>query len=412
MRRVVITGIGIVAPTGVGREAFWTSIRDGRSAYGRITRFDASSYSCGVGGEATDTSYESVIDPRKLRTAPHVTRLALGASELAMRDAKLSPGRYAPELVGVVVGTAIGGWNEAEQQCAVLLERGARRVNPFVVSGSGNHGPGIEIAAAIGAQGQQFTFSSGCPSSSQAIGYGAGLVASGNLDLCIVGGTESPLSPLGFAALCRTQELSTFAGDPACASRPFDRAHTGMVLSEGSCCLVLEAADQAARRGALAYAEVCGWASSCDAQGLYQLDQTGRAGARAIHQVLRQVGATPADVDYVCAHANSSPAFDRKEAIVLRVALGEFAAKIPVSSIKGVLGHPFGASGAFQTAATALAIREQIIPPTHNLEEPDPDCQLHHVVGKAQPIRLRRALVTSYGYGGVNTYVLLAAPPL
>jgi len=395
---------------GAGREIFWRSILEGKPRLGRVTRFDTSSYACQIGGEVDRDCYEHLLDPRKLRSTAHATQLALAAAQLALQDGKLPIGAYAPDAFGVVVGTALGGWEDAEQQIGVLIERGARRVNPFIVSGAGNHGPGIEVAAALGARGAQVTFSSGCPSGLQAIGYGASLVASGVLDACLAGGTETPLNPLTFAALGRTQELCTSNSDPLRASRPFDRSHSGVVLSEGSCFLLLEAADAAEHRSARQYSQVSQMAASCDANGLYGFDPSGEAGARAIHRLLCSNQLDASEIDYVCAHANSSPTFDRKETFVLKRAFGEFAARLPVSSIKGVLGHPFGASGAFQTAAAALARYYGMIPPTHNLEEPDPECDLDHVPGTARSAHIRNVLVTSYGYGGVNTYLLLSSP--
>lgn len=407
MNRVMITGIGVIAPSGLGRERYWDAILNGSTLIGRIKRFDPTSYSCQLGGEVDDALIEDLIDPRKQRTTSHATRLALVAAEQSLRDARLSPEGRAPESIGVCVGTALGGWIDGEQQYSLLLERGARRVNPFLVSGAGNHGPGVEVATAIGAQGAQVTFSTGCPSGLQALGYGANLVASGALDICLAGGTESPLSPMVVAALMRTQELSTTNDDPAHASRPFDAQHNGMVLSEGSCFLVLECEDSVARRGAHVYAEVLGSLSSCDAKGMYGFDPTGDAGGRTIHRLLRVCDLTPPELDYVCAHANGSPAFDNKEALVLKRALGEFAARTPVSSIKGVLGHPFGAAGAFQVAASALAFEHGIIPPTHNLSNPAPDCELDHVAQTPRSTPLRTALITSYGYGGINSYLIL-----
>lgn len=407
MPRVLITGIGIIAPSGLGRERYWDAILNGSTLIGRISRFDPGSYACQVGGEVDDALLEEGVEPRKQRTTSHATRLALVAADQSLRDARLSLAGFAPESIAVCVGTALGGWVDGEQQYGILLERGARRVNPFLVSGAGNHGPGIEVATAIGAQGPQVTFSSGCPSSLQALGYGASLIAGGIVDVCLAGGTESPLSPLVVAALTRTQELSTTNEDPARASRPFDAEHNGMVLSEGSCFLVLESEDSAARRGAHAYAELLGSLSSCDAQGMYGFDTNGDAGGRAIHRLLRACDMTPTELDYVCAHANGSPAFDRKETLVLKRALGEFAVRIPVSSIKGVLGHPFGAAGAFQVAASALALEHDTIPPTHNLTRPAPECDLDYVAQTPRAMRIRTALVTSYGYGGINSYIVL-----
>jgi 3-oxoacyl-(acyl-carrier-protein) synthase len=210
----------------------------------------------------------------------------------------------------------------------------------------------------------------------------------------------------------RTQELCTLNQDPATASRPFDRSHAGLVLSEGSCILVLESEDRAKRTGSLPYAQVVGSASSCDANGLYGFDPTAAPGARAIHQVLASAALRTTDIDYVCAHANSSPLFDRKEAVVITSVFGHRAQRLPVSSIKGVLGHPFGASGAFQVAAAALAIRHQIVPPNFNLKIPDTNCSLDFLPRQPVPCHVRHSLITSYGYGGLNSYMIIRDPTL
>jgi 3-oxoacyl-(acyl-carrier-protein) synthase len=303
----------------------------------------------------------------------------------------------------------MGGWIEAEQQTAILLERGARRVNPFITAGAPNHGPGVELAAALGAQGPQCTFSTGCPAGLQAIAHGAALIESGVADCCLAGGTEAPLSPVAFAALTRTSELST-SDEPERACRPFDILHGGMVLSEGSAFVLLESLDRAHARGATIYATVLGGAFSCDAQGLYAAEASGAAAAGGIRRLLTATTIRPDEIDYICAHANASPVFDRKEITVLSAALGECLPAIPVSSIKGVLGHPFGASGAFQTAAAALAIRDGVVPPTANLETPAPECRARHVIHTPLDRPLRRVLLTSYGYGGVNGCLLIGAP--
>lgn len=408
-RRVAITGIGIVGPAGVGHGPMWSGLRVGSSALGHLRRFDAAHTSCHVAGEVDEAILAEYVDPRKRRTTTRASQLALVAADLAMGDSHLPRGAIAPEGFAVLVGTALGGWADGEQQAAILLERGARRVNPFVAAGSPNHGPGIEVAAAVGAQGPQYTFSSGCPSSLQALAHGASLIESGLADGCLVGGTEAPLTPVTFAALSRTNELSTI-DDPARACRPFDAAHAGMVLSEGSAFLVLERLDRARERGATVYATILGGAFSCDAQGLYAAEASGTAAAGAIRRLLTTTGTRPDAIDYICAHANASPLFDRKEISVLSTALGEFLPSIPISSIKGVLGHPFGASGAFQAAVAALAIRDGEIPPTANLESPAAECRARHVITAPLKATLRRVLITSYGYGGVNGYLLLGAP--
>ena len=408
--RAVITGIGLVGPNGVGKDRFWQAILSRVSGIERVTRFDPSGYACQVAGEVRDRSWEELVEPRKLRNTTLATQLSLAASELALRDARLATDFYASHDRGVLVGTALGGWREAEQQYAVLLERGARRVNPFLVSGAGNHTAGLEVAAAIGAQGTHVTYSSGCPSSLQAIAHAAALIRGGEIGFCLAGGFETPLSPLVFAGLGRTQELSSLNDDPARASRPFDRSHAGMVLSEGSCLLTLEAEDKALERGAHIYATVLGSGFSCDAQGLYATDASGEAGATALRQALLRSAVEPHEVDYVCSHANSLPVFDRKDSCVLQHVFGEQLGCLPVSSIKGVLGHPFGASGAFQTAAASLALEHQTLPPNANLEDADSECHLNLMGAEPRPARIRHALVTSYGYGGVNAYLVLGRP--
>jgi 3-oxoacyl-(acyl-carrier-protein) synthase len=394
----------------LGVSSFWQALVARRPAIRRLSRFDPTSYPCQVAGEIPNRDYEELFEPRKKRSTSHVTQMALAATELALRDARLSPGSCPPERTGVSIGTALAGWRDGEQQFAVLLEKGARRVNPFVTNGSPWHGTGVEIAGAINAQGPHTTFSSGCPASLQAIGHAAGLIASGRLDLCIAGGAESPLTPLVFAGMCRTLELATENGNPEHASRPFDRRHSGIVLSEGACLLTLESLDGAVDRGAKVYAEILAEASSCDGNGIYTVDPTGGAGARGMRAALQMAEISGDRLDYVCAHANSSPLFDRKEGLVLGAALGEHAATIPISSIKGTVGHPFGAAGAFQVAAASLAIQNELIPPTANLEDPDEECSLRHVQTEALPRQISTAMITSYGYGGINDYLILAHP--
>ncbi|MGD9762893.1 MAG: beta-ketoacyl synthase [Candidatus Binatia bacterium] len=409
-RTAAITGIGLIAPTGLGFGPFWTAVTTATPAIRRLRRFNSNGLSSHVAGEIDDDLYADRVDPRKARTTTRATRLALVAADLAMMDAKMPADSVPPHAFGVIVGTALGGWADAEQQVALAVERGTRRVNPFIVAGSGHHGPGIEVAAALGAQGPQVTFSSGCPSSLQALAHAASLITSGAVHMCLAGGVEAPIMPVSFAALCRTNELSTEDDDPSRASRPFDTAHCGMVLSEGGCFFVLEELAAARRRGATVYATLLGAAQSCDARGLYAVEESRDAAAAAMRHAFDTAGVGPRDLDYICAHANAAPVFDRKEIGVLTAALGEFLPTIAISSIKGVIGHPFGAAGAFQTAASALAIATDTIPPTANLIEPADDCLAKHVIGAPLRAPVRRVLVTSYGYGGVNAYLVLGAP--
>lgn len=408
IRRAAITGIGVIGPTGLGCGALWEAVRSGRPAIEGLRRFDPALTSCRVAGEVAEELLIEGVDARKRRTTTRASQLALIAAEAALVDARLPAGAVLPDGLAVLVGTALGGWSDAEQQGAILLERGARRVNPFIAAGAPNHGPGVEVAELVGAQGPQYTFSSGCPSSLQAIAHGASLIASGLADACLVGGTEAPLSPVVFAALARTNELAA-SDDPGAACRPFDAAHAGMVLSEASGFLLLEDMERAQARGARIYASVLGGTFSCDARGMYGADASGAAGAQAIRRLLMATETRPDEIDYVCAHANSSPVFDRKEITVLSAALGECLPTIPISSIKGVIGHPFGASGALQAAVASLAMRDGVVPPTANLTTPAPECRARHVMSGPLQRILRKVLITSYGYGGVNGYLLLGA---
>lgn len=409
-RRVAVTGLGVLSPAGPELAPLWHACLQAEPLLARLTRFDVSTFPSQIGGEVADAHFIELVHPRTRRNSPRVTQLAVAAARLALIDARLGEHTYAPERTAVVVGTALAGWHDASLQTELLLERGARRVNPFLAVGSPYHGPGSEVAALVQARGPQLTFGHGCPAGLAAIAHGATLIANGEADLCVVGGSEAPLTPLVYAGMGRTGELSSYNDTPRQASAPFDVRHKGMVLSEGACLLVLEAAELAQARGATLRAEVLGSGASCDAGGLLEWDASGAVAATALRQALQRSGLGEGEIDYVCSHANAAPAFDRKEAAVLRLGLGEALAGIPVSSIKGVLGHAFAAAGPLQAAVAIAAMAEGRVPPTANLHEVDPECALRHVIGAPLERVLRQVLVTSYGYGGLNAYLVLGHP--
>jgi 3-oxoacyl-[acyl-carrier-protein] synthase II len=407
MKAVLVTGIGAISPVGVGRAAFWQALLEGVRGLRPLTRFNSDALPCRVAGEVDVQFLNELVDEKIRRTAPLFTQLAVLASGLALDDARLRESRYSPERIGVVVGTALGGWSDAEPQIALMLERGVRRINPFIVSGAGAHGAGAAVSKLLGATGPQFVFSAGCPSGLQALAHGAELVRSGFVDLCLVVGTEAPLSASIFSSLCRTHELGTLNETPGTASRPFDKSRTGMILSEGACALVLESAASFEPRKVAPYAEYIDAGFSCDAQGLYGVDAEGTVAYGAVQSMLSRSKRTPSDIDYVCSHANSSRTFDSKEARVLRRLFDPADHDVAVSSIKGSIGHPIGAAPVFQSAAACLALRQGILPPTTNLEEPDEECGPGYLTGKPIARAIRTALVTSYGYGGSNGCLLL-----
>lgn len=410
-RRVVITGMGFVSPCGSSLEEFWGALIEGRSGIQRLEWADPGVFTCQVGGLVPPAQYAELVDPRLVRTTSQASQLGLAAVTLAMRSANLDAHAWSdPGRVALLLGTAIGGLRTTEQQFAILFERGARRVNPFLANGSLPFATAAELASLANARGFQLTITTGCTASTQAIALGQQLVANGEADVVVAGGAEAPLALTVFASMGRTMELARDSSDPARASRPFDRAHSGMVLSEGACVVILEPREQALARGARIYAEVLGGASSCDARGLFHTDPTGETGGHTIRTLLQRCGLEPRHVHWLCAHANASPAFDSKETRVAKAAFGEWAARLPISSIKAVLGHPFGASGAFQTVAACLAFHHQQIPPTHFLEQPADDCDLDYVPHTPRAATLEHVLLSSYGYGGANSYLLLRHP--
>jgi len=408
--RVLITGIGIVGPTGAGKEPFWNILLEGRSVIRPLTRFDASTYPCKIAGEVSDQEYLNLIDPKRMRRMPLVSRMAVAATKLALQDAR-SPSRWPdPYRVGVVSGTSLGAYKEGAEQAIVLHERGIDRVNPFLTLSSYYHSIAGEIAIEAGAQGMNLTQTVGCPSGLCAIGMAADLIRHGRLDACVAGGSEAPIFPVVFAGMCQARELSTMNEQPSRASRPFDVGHNGIVLSEGSCIFILESEGHARQRNATAYAEVAGYAVGCEAHEMYGIEPTGSNAARTFELALDDAGCSPAEIDYISAHGNSCPRWDRKETAIFKKVLGALAYEIPASSIKGAIGHNFGAAGAFQVASVAMAFETGLLPPTANFEEPDPLCDLDYIRGTPRPKNADVCLISNFGYGGVNAFMVLKRP--
>jgi 3-oxoacyl-[acyl-carrier-protein] synthase II len=408
-RRVVITGIGVVGPTGIGKEAFWSGLLAGRSGVGPVTRFDASAYPSHVAAEVLDESYVDLLEPKHARRMPHVTRLAVGATRLALNDAGFERPRYDPTRTGVVLGTSLATSSDNLAQQGVLLERGAGRINPFIALAGYYHSTACEVAVEAHAQGISLTQTVGCASGVCAVGVGTDLVRSGVLDVCLVGGAESPVIPLVFAGMGRVRDLAPGNGAPTEVSRPFDKDHNGLVVGEGSAVLVIEELGHAKLHDSRIYAEVLGYAVGCEALDTYVLEQHGEVASATLRTGLERSRVAPGEVEYISAHGSSCPNWDRKETRVVKRAFGELAHQIPMSSIKSMLGHSFGAAGAFQVAATALTMTRGVLPPTVNLVEPDPECDLDYVPNMPRPALPRCCLVSSFSYGGVHAFLVLAA---
>lgn len=406
-RRVVITGLGLVSPLGIGKEPFWQSLVEGRSGIRRLTRFDPTGYTCQIAGEIPDDSYKDLIDAKRLRRMTNVAQLAVASAHMALADAGLSPAWPNPYTVGVIVGTSLGSFKEGLEQQSILLERGASRINPFLTVGLHINAISAEVAITARAQGLAFTVAGGCASSLCAIGVATDMIRSGTLDVCLTGGAESPLIPLAFAGLCRTQELSTLNESPEQASCPFDQAHNGLVVSEGSCILVLEEYARAHRRGAQIYGEILGHAMGCEAYEAFGLEPSGDNAVFTLQEALARASVAPVEIEWVNAHGSSCPNWDRKETRVLKKALGEVAYSIPISATKSVTGHSFGAAASFQVASAVLAMQHGLLPPTINLRLPDPECDLDYVPNQARPLEPRTCLINSFAYGGINSFLVL-----
>lgn len=406
-RRVVITGLGLVSPLGIGKEPFWESLVEGRSGIRRLTRFDPTGYDCQIGGEIPDDSYKDMMEPKRLRRMTNVAQLAAAGAQMALTDAALTPSWPNPHLAGVIIGTSLGSFKEGLEQQSILLERGANRINPFLTAALHINSISAEVAITARTQGLAFTVAGGCASSLNAISVAADMIRSGTLDVCLTGGAESPLFPLTFAGLCRTQELATMNDSPQQASRPFDQGHNGLVISEGSCILVLEERFHAERRGVPIYGEILGSALGCEAYEAFGLEPSGENAAYTLREALARARVAPAEVEWVNAHGSSCPNWDRKETRILKKVFGEAAHSLPISATKSVMGHTFGAAAAFQVASAVLAMQHRLLPPTINLDTPDPECDLDYVPHQARSLDPQICLVNSFAYGGINSFLLL-----
>jgi 3-oxoacyl-[acyl-carrier-protein] synthase II len=406
-RRVVITGMGVVSPVGIGKEPFWRSLVQGHSGIRRLTRFDPSGYDCQIAGEIPDESYKNLIEPKRLRRMTHVAQLAVAATHMALEDAHLGLSWQNPYTAGVIVGTSLGSLKDGLEQQSILLERGANRINPFLTVSLHINAISAEVAITAGSQGLAFTVAGGCASSLCAIGVATDMIRNGTLDVCLTGGAESPLHPLAFAGLCRTQELATLNEAPQQASRPFDQGHNGLVISEGSCILILEERARAERRGAPIYGEVLGYALGCEAYEAFGLEPSGENATHTLQQALDRAHVVPTEIEWINAHGSSCPNWDRKETRILKKALGDTAYSIPISATKSVMGHAFGAAAAFQVASAVLAMQHGWLPPTINLHTPDPECDLDYVPNEARAFAPQVCLVNSFAYGGINSFLLL-----
>ncbi|MHB1892407.1 MAG: beta-ketoacyl-ACP synthase II [Candidatus Dormibacteria bacterium] len=408
---VAITGMGLVTPIGTGIEQVWEGLSTGRSGIGPITHFDASDYPTRIAGEVHDFDPERYMDRKTARHVARYGQLALAAARMAVEDSGLKPEAMDPDEVGVVVSSAAGGMDEIERADHMLIERGVSRISPFMAPMMITDMAAGLIAIELHAGGPNYAVVSACASSAHALGDAAEVIRRGDAVAMIAGGAEASLTPLLMGAFCQMSAMSRRNQDPQAASRPFDRQRDGFVMSEGAVVMVLEDTEHARRRGAHIWGEILGSGSSADMYHFTAPDPEGRGAARAMRVALRKAGLAPEQVGYINAHGTSTSLGDIAETLAIKEVMGEHAATVAVSSTKSMTGHLLGAAGAMEAAACVLAMDRSLLPPTINLEHPDPRCDLDYVPNRARSAEVQVALSNSFGFGGHNSCLVIGRGP-
>ena len=412
-RRVVITGTGLVTSLGTGTQKTWNALLEGKSGIGRITRFDTGKLSTHIAGEVKDFVVEDYIDKKEVRRMDLFCQYALAAAHMAVEGAGFSGEEglsvYNPERVGVIVGSGIGGFSSFEENCLKGQEKGWERISPFfIIQIIPNMAPGL-ISMRYNCKGANWGPVSACSTGAHAIGEAMRAIAWGEMDAAIAGGSEAPITRMGIGGFCAMKALSTHNDEPQKASRPFDKNRDGFVMGEGAGIVILEEMEQAKRRGANILCEVIGYAANSDAFHVTQPSPEGEGAARCMKLALGNAKLAPDDVDYINAHGTSTPYNDVSETQAIRKVFGSHADKLMVSSTKSMLGHTLGATGSIEAIVSGLSLACQVVPPTINLTEADPECDLDYVPNEARKARVRVALSNSFGFGGTNVVLAFRA---
>jgi 3-oxoacyl-[acyl-carrier-protein] synthase II len=405
--RVVVTGLGCVTPLGGDVASTWASALAGVSGVGPITRFDASPLPVRIAGEVRTPVEVRDLPPKEVRRLDRFILLALAAAQEAWSDAGLGGGGFEPDRAGVAIGSGIGGLATILENHRILLTSGARRVSPFTIPMTISNMASGYVSMRHGLRGPNLCHVSACSTGTHAIGEAARLIERGDADVMLAGGSEAPLVDIAVAGFAAMRALSTRSDAPERASRPFDVGRDGFVMAEGAGVLVLESLEHALARGARIRAEVAGYGASADASHMTLPDETGSGAQRCMRLAIADAGLRPEAVDHLNAHATSTPAGDPAEARAIRAVFGDHADRLPVSATKSMTGHLLGAAGAVEALLCVRALEVQLLPPTINLDQPDPDCPLDHVVGKARRCAVRVALSNSFGFGGTNASLVL-----
>jgi 3-oxoacyl-[acyl-carrier-protein] synthase II len=406
-RRVVITGVGLITPLGNNTQDTWQGLLDGRSGVGPITRFDASQFPTRIAAEVKGFDPAAFVEKKEIKKMDTFIHYALAASEHAMRDAGLTPwGSAGGDRVGVIIGSGIGGFATIEAEHQVLLDEGPKRISAFFIPSSIVNLAAGRVSIRFGARGPNSAPCTACSAGSHAVGDSFKIIERGDADVMIAGGSEAAITPLAVGGFDALRALSTRNDEPSRASRPFDRDRDGFVLGEGAGILILEELACARSRGARIYAEVVGYSMSGDAYHITAPSPEGDGAVRAMRLALKDAGTSPDQVDYINAHGTSTPPNDKTETAAIHTVFGAHAYQLAVSSTKSMIGHLLGASGAVEAGVTALTVRDQIMHPTINLENPDAECDLDYISTGARRADIRYALSNSFGFGGTNACIL------
>jgi len=400
-RRVVVTGLGVIAPNGIGKDTFWQNLIAGKSAIDYITAFDPTPYPCHVAGEVRDFDPKDFSTSRKAKMMGRFSQFAVAATRLAFDDARFKMTPDMAPRTSVFYGTSVnGGGDVAAEALESIWRDGVSAINPWAALEYPPHATSSYVAIEFGITGPALSVSSNCCTGIDAINEGFTRIREGTSTVAVVGACDAPIFPLAFGAFCALGALSKRNDAPRKASRPYDKLRDGIVISEGAATLILEELDFARDRGAPIYAEVLGHGSASEAIGMRKGDLTGRRMASAISDAIRQASLTSDAIDHVNAHGSSLPDYDICDTNAFKEAFGSHAYRIPITSIKSMIGQPISAAGTIQAAAACLSIRDQVVPPTINQEVPDPQCDLDYVPNTSRPARVRYVLVNGHSFGG------------
>ncbi len=401
-KRVVVTGMGVVASLGHNVDEFWANIVAGKSGVDRVSLFDAKDYSCQIGSEVRNWDPAQHMDPKEVRRNDRYTHFGFCAAKQAIADAKLDMTQEDADRVGVIIGSGIGGMWTIENQHKVLLERGPRKVSPFMIPALISNMCGGLVAIELGARGPNFGVVSACSTATHAIGESLRMIRRGEADVMVCGGAEAAITPLAYAGFCSMKAMSTNNDNPQKASRPFDLNRDGFIMGEGGAIIVIESLEHALARGARIYCELAGYSATCDAYHITSPDPDGKGLSQAMVKSLQDALVEPHEVGYINAHGTSTPYNDKFETLAIKKVFGDHARKVLISSTKSMTGHLLGAAGSIEAVVSVKTIQTGIVPPTINYETPDPDCDLDYVPNVKREAKVDVVLTDNLGFGGHN----------